>query len=116
MVENVKFKYLYRDAGNYKSWGITVFANLDGLLLYEVESRLRKAFFHREVFIASQIGIREVFLYTRDNPAEDDHCFHEFDSVELTTETPDDLYNRTIKDFVTQVEVESDKGWCTFIP
>lgn len=116
MNENVKIKYLYRDAGNYKSWGATVFVNPDGLSLYEIENRLKKAFFHREVFIASQIGIHGVFMYTIDNPTEDDHCFHEFDTVELTNETSDDLYNRTIKNFVEQVEIESTKGWQAFIP
>ncbi len=116
MNENVKFKYLYRDAGNYKSWGETVFSNPDGLLPHEIENRLKNAFLHREVFFASQIGIREVFLYPKGSPAEDDHCFHEYDTVELTNEAPNDFYNRTIKDFVKQVEIESSTGWRIFVP
>ena len=116
MTSNVKFKYLYRDAGNYKAWGITVFANPDDLSINDIESRLRKSFFHRELFVAGQIGIPEVFLYTKDAATEDDHCFHEFVSIELTNEAPNDLHKRTLKDFIEQVEKESAKSWHSFSP
>ncbi len=116
MTNNVKFNYLYRDAGNYKSWGTTVFANPDGLLINDVESRPRKSFFYRELFVARQIGIPEVFLYTTDAATEDDHCFHEFESIELTNEAPNDVHKRTLKDFVAEVEKESAKSWHTFSP
>ena len=40
----VKFNYLYRDAGNYKSWGELIFSNPDGLNLKEIDRQLRMKF------------------------------------------------------------------------
>ncbi len=116
MIENIKFTYLYRDAGNYKSWATIVFSNPDAMPLHEIENRLRQAFDNGDLFIASQVSVREVFLYTKKTASIDDHCFHEFDSVEITAEAPDDLHKRTIRGFIKQVETASIKGWRYFDP
>lgn len=113
---NMKFNYLYRDAGNYKSWGAVVFKNPDGLPIGAIESRLRKAFFQHVLFMAGQIGVPEIFLDGEGNATEDDVCFHEFDSVELSDEVPTDAADRTIGDFLKVVEQASDAGWKTFDP
>ena len=34
---NIKFSYLYRDAGNYKNYGEVIFANPDEMPIEEVE-------------------------------------------------------------------------------
>ena len=116
MPVNVKFNYLYRDAGNYKCWGSVVFANPDKMTVQKIEKRLKTSLFQRELFIASQIAVPQVFLYAENNAKQDDHCFHEFESVELTKQKPNDLLNRTIKHLVEQIEEESNKGWLAFIP
>ncbi len=113
---NVRFNYLYRDAGNYKSWGAVIFRNPDGLPISEIESRLRKAFFQYDLFIAGQIGVLEVFLYDKSDATEDDVCFHEFDSVEFTNEVPTDAMDRTAAEFLEVVELSSKMGWKAFDP
>ena len=113
---NVKFNYLYRDAGNYKSWGLVIFRNPEELSINEIEQRLRQSFFQHDLFIAGQIGIPEVFLYGAADATEDDISFHEFDSVELTDDTSNDQGNRTIRDFLHVVELSGRLGWKTFTP
>jgi len=116
MRKSIKFSYLYRDAGNYKSWGALVLKNPDGLTLLEIETRLKKSFEQEIFFIADQINVEEVFLFACNDLTGDDHCFHEFDSVELIEEKASDLLNRSITGFMEEVETESRKGWCAFNP
>ncbi|HQT91838.1 MAG TPA: hypothetical protein PL001_07405 [Candidatus Kryptobacter bacterium] len=113
---NVRFNYLYRDAGNYKSFGTTVFTNPHGLTLVEIESRLRKSFFENDLFIAGQIGIQEVFLYGPNEGTEDDISFHEFESVELTDDAASDVGSDSISEFLDIVEKAARAGWRTFEP
>ena len=113
---NIKFIYLYRDAGNYKQWGVVVFRNPEAVPSAEVEQRLRKAFFQNELFIAGQIGVPERFLYASGEATEDDICFHEFDSVETTEEVPNDSANRSIAGFLRDVERASMIRWSVFVP
>lgn len=111
--QNTKFNYLYRDAGNYKSWGDVIFANPDYLPLNEIEKRLTKAFDQEIFFIANQINVNEIFFK---EITDDDHCYHEFYSVELTERNASDLLNRTIKNFIEQVESEALYKWRIFDP
>ncbi len=113
---NVKFNYLYRDAGNYKSWGSTVFKNPDELTTSEIGDRLHKAFFQNVLFIAAQIGVPDVFLYEEGDATEDDVCFHEFDSVECAEDASTDPMDRTIVEFLEAVESSSGMGWKSFDP
>jgi len=114
MEQNVRLIYLYRDAGNYKSWAEVIFANPDKLTLLEIEQRLRHVLFQTTFFVASQVQLREVFLYSPGDAKFDDICFHEFDSVESSSEEPTDT--RTIKEFAEIVELEAEKGWRAFDP
>jgi hypothetical protein len=52
-VINVKFNYLYRDGGNFKSWGEVIFSNLENLPVNEIEAKLINAFLPDNQFIAS---------------------------------------------------------------
>jgi hypothetical protein len=79
--------------------------------------RLSRALESKQFFIADQIRLPELFLVLPDWPLEqDDHCWHEFDVAESTTDAPDDVRERTIHDFVIEVEQESRKGWRVFDP
>ncbi len=113
MSKNIKFKYLYRDAGNYKSWGEVIFTNTEDFSLDQIEKRMKQAFEQEILFTADQINIDELYFETFND---DDHCYHEFYSVELTDEKGTDSLNRTIKKFIEQVEVESMHGWRVFDP
>ena len=114
--ETIRFTYLYRDAGNSKAWGEIVFSNPETLSSIDLNIRLRRAFDMGCLFVADQIQIPEVFLYTNGEVIAEDHCFHEFHSIELSNDKPTDENGRSIKSFVEQVEKESQQGWHAFNP
>jgi hypothetical protein len=115
-VENIKFSYLYRDAGNYKKWGSVVFANPDGLTLDSIAKVFQDAVLQDGLFIAHQVRIPEAFFSAEGDATSDDHCFHELGGVELSPEAPNDRYTRTIGQFLAEVKRESARGWEAFDP
>jgi hypothetical protein len=129
---NTAFGYMYRDADNYKNSGRpVVFA---GPPTPALEDRLRAALEDGEYFIASQIGVPEVFLYDPalqydpDDPTTypadlgagpyainaSDHCWHEFTELRRTADPPTDP--RTFAAFVAAVEAAAAEGWRAFTP
>ena len=115
-MDNVKFNYLYRDAGNYKRWAEVIFSNPERLALEATTNALRGAFLQDGLFIASQVRLPEAFFSTEGEATSDDHCFHEFDVAEITLEDPNDRHQRSIGEFIAEVEKEADRGWVTFDP
>jgi hypothetical protein len=113
---SIKFVYLYRDASNYKQWGDVTFANLDGLDLDGLNRRLLRAMMIDSTFVADQIRVPDIFLFDSFPINQDDHCLHEFDSLEIVGERPNDRYRRSISEFVREVERVSIRGWEGFAP
>ena len=113
---NIKFHYLYRDGSNYKKWAEVVFSNAEGVPAGTVIRGLREAFLEDGIFIAHQVRIPEVFLASEDKLTPDDHCFHEFDSVEATSDPPNDRCGRAIREFMAEVAREAEQGWRAFDP
>jgi len=111
---NIKFNYLYRDGANYKSWAEVIFANPDQLALDEIEDRLVDAFLPDKLFIASQISIPEKFLFLDGKFTKHDHCYHEFDSIEICNEKSTDSLGRSIKEFLLELELAAKQGWEAF--
>jgi hypothetical protein len=115
-MENIKFNYLYRDAGNCKNWAEIVFSNPDRHSINAITEALVDAFLQDGIFVAHQIRVPEVFLFDSGDATLDDHCFHEFDTVEPTLECPTDRYLRSISEFVAEVESQAKRGWVPFAP
>jgi hypothetical protein len=115
-MSNVKFIYLYRDGGNYKKWAQVVFRNPDELSCASITKALQETFMQDGLFMAHQIRVPESFLYARGEANSDDHCYHEFDRVELSRDTPDDQHGRSIKRFLAEVQTQSTSGWPAFDP
>jgi len=113
-MSKIKFKYLYRDAGNYKNYGFKVFRNPNDLTINQIEERLESAFLNRLYFIADQIGLPE--LFHNDYPTIDDISFHEYDGLELMIDDVKDLSERTVEEFIDNVVQESAVGWKLFDP
>lgn len=113
---NVKFVYLYRDASNYKRWGDVTFVNPEGLDADNLDGRLREAMMIDSTFIAGQVRLPDVFLSDTTRLNEDDHCLHEFNSLEIVDERPNDKYRRSILEFVREVERMARHGWEGFVP
>lgn len=113
-MSKIKFVYLYRDGANYKSWGEVVFANPEQLILGEIEARLIGAFLPDKLFIARQVSIPEKFLFLSGKFTEYDHCYHEFDCVDVCESISTDSLERSITDFLRDVELASKQGWKAF--
>jgi hypothetical protein len=113
---NINFKYLYRDAGNYKKWGAVVFSNPECLTTSEVTKALGENFLVDGLFVAHQVHVPEVFFSTEADVTGDDHCYHEFDAVEESSSAPTDKRDRSIGEFIAEVAREAQRGWESFDP
>ena len=107
---NTRVEYLYRDGSNYKQWGVVVFR---GVCDATLSRRLFETLDHGEFFIANQVRLPELFFTDRPLYA-DDHCWHEMAEVIATSAVPDDPLDRTIEEFVKEVEGASRVGWVVF--
>ena len=115
-MSNIKFHYLYRDGSNYQKWAEVVFFDIDDLPVESITKELRDSFLQDGLFIADQVRVPEAFLAAEDELTSDDHCFHEFSSVEPTSDPPNDRYGRSIREFVAEVAREAKGGWQAFDP
>ena len=113
---NVSFKYLYRDASNYKLHGEVVFTNFTYMPIGEIEKQIRSCLKDGEFFIARQVNIEERFFDVLHE--DDDHPWHEFNLVEMTTEPAFDPENwnqhkhkRDITEFIAELEKAKRVGW-----
>jgi hypothetical protein len=113
-MSNIKFVYLYRDGANYKSWGDVIFADPDELTLDEIGNRLVDAFLPDKLFVAHQISVPEKFLFANGKFTKFDHCYHEFDSIEVCEEKSTDTLGRSIKELLLVVELIAKQGWEAF--
>jgi hypothetical protein len=114
MTNNIRFDYLYRDAGNYKSSGSVNFANPDGLRPELIAEDLRRAFLEGCLFVAHQVRIPTCFLFEIGKAGADDHCFHEFEAVDITENRPDDPESRSIRQFIVEIQAAARQGWAAF--
>ena len=115
-MSNIEFSYLYRDGSNYKKWAAVVFSNPHQLDTNFINQELRHAFLPDGWFIASQVRVQEVFLYSEGQVSFDDHCYHEFHGVRPTADRTTDAYGRSISEFVAEVKQQSQFGWRAFDP
>ncbi len=96
---NIKFSYLYRDAGNYKVWGYEVFSNPDFLSLNIIEQAIRTSLIDGEFFDPDDWKVKR--LKHDDWIPELDHTWNEFDSIEFTDENP--TINISINEFIKKI-------------
>lgn len=96
---NIKFNYLYRDGGNYKIHGSEFFTNSGNLSVDEIERIVKEALIDGEFFDPKKWDIQ---LLKFDNwDSELDHFWHEFESVELTSEQS--TSDNSIADFLETI-------------
>lgn len=95
---SIKFSYLYRDSGNYKTYGSVVFANPDDIELSTVDALIRSKLIDQEWFYADEWNLPDLrLLILTDNT---DPTWHEFESIQFTDEAANDT--RCIEVFVAQ--------------
>lgn len=96
---NVRFYYLYRDAGNYKQFGHEVFTNETDLSICDIHRKILDCLIDKTWFYSDVWDLKDLHVFKWDN--ELDHTWHEYSNIESTEE------NATmgdIKDFLLKIE------------
>lgn len=98
---NIRFNYLYRDAGNYKKYGFVVFANPNNLPINEANNKISENLISHLYFDPKSIKVPALFFEKYD--AELDHPWNEFESAENaeTSATDDRTIGQFIQNLVT---------------
>lgn len=102
---NVQIHYLYRDAGNFKSYGSVVVANPDVLPAPIVEKQIRRFLVDGSYFIATNVSLPDL-RFTTIFPHLD-HDWHELEEVVDSDLPPDDSPGRTAQDMIDTFQVAS---------
>ena len=99
---NLRFDYLYRDAGNYKNWGDLVFLNKANCDACCLEQQAKKFLIDGEFFVAEKVGVPDLKFQIHIDTL--DHEWHEFHSFSPTTEKSNDLCARDIIEFIESLK------------
>jgi hypothetical protein len=95
---NVRFEYLYRDAGNFKNWGEVVFSNPRDIPVGLVSAIASEFLIDRTFFVAVKAKVPDLhFAEFNENL---DHGWHETHAFRSTDELPNDSRNRNIEEFI----------------
>lgn len=78
------FEYMYRDAGNWKTYGVVLLTGFES-----AEARVLESLDSGETFVAEQVSIpalcQKHWKECGDGPSDMDHAFHEFVCLRLAT-------------------------------
>jgi len=102
---NIRFEYLYRDAGNFKKWGEIIFSNPNNIDIELVESMAKKVLIDESYFVANKANIPD--LHFEHYNEQLDHGWHEMHTFQSTNETPNDQHQRTIDEFFHSLQEAS---------
>lgn len=103
---NIRFEYLYRDAGNYKRWGEIVFSNRRDSPAEHISSMASKVLIDQAYFIASIAAVPD--LHFDSHIEEIDHGWHEVYSFNATDAVPSDGRDRDIEEFIEFLRMASE--------
>jgi len=98
-MNNIKLNYLYRDGGNYKQFGYVIFSNPNRVDIKIIGAIINESLIDGEFFIAEKWEVPSLFFEVQN---EDDHAWHEFESIEITNESPNTAL--AIEDFISTLE------------
>lgn len=101
MPKNIRFHYLYRDFGNYKTFGFKDFSNPHNLSLEEIRSRITEKLINGEFFYPKESGI-EKFEFHRHC---DDYSWYEFDDLEVVS---GQIPKKSIEKFIANIITKPD--------
>jgi hypothetical protein len=96
---NVRFEYLYRDAGNFKNWGEVVFHNSSNISEESIATMAAEILrTDPPYFVASKIEVPDLHFSQCDE--ELDHDWHEVHAFHSTDDEPSDPQGRSIETFI----------------
>lgn len=100
--QNVKFEYLYRDAGNFKNWGDVIFSNKRRLPIENINNEITLYLIDGLYFNANELEIKD--LHSNSIDIDLDHDWHEFHACKNTDEYLSDVKNRDISDIILKLQ------------
>jgi len=102
---NTRFEYLYRDAGNFKNWGDIIFANPSDIPISVITQRAHKTLIDQSYFVARKADIPDLHFPDYNNDL--DHEWHEFHLFAETNDSPTDMKNRSVDEFLQDLHLAS---------
>lgn len=99
---NVRFEYLYRDAGNFKNWGEIVFSNARNFNVDHVTAMAERVLIESTYFVASQADVPD--LHFDEYNEKLDHGWHEFHAFQGTDDATTDLQKRDVEKFIESLQ------------
>ena len=103
---NIRFEYLYRDAGNFKSWGELVFFNPHNINVNLVKVLAENVLIDQAYFVASKADIPD--LHFKEYNVQLDHGWHELHIFVPTEKRPmthtDEISKNSLNRFVVQLQ------------
>lgn len=105
---NIRFEYLYRDAGNFKKWYDIVFSNIDNITSEAATKEICKYLDEGLYFKVEDIEVNDLH-FDEFNPLLD-HDWHEFHSCTETEDDETDIQHRDIKTIISKLKSISMKN------
>jgi hypothetical protein len=111
---NIRIGYLYRDVGNFKSYGCIVVENPGQLPAPIVEKELRRVLLDAMYFVASSVSLPDL----RFTPliSHLDHDWHELEEVVDSTQPQSDPQGRNAREIVNAFQAASRKTRAHCLP
>jgi len=101
---NIRFEYMYRDAGNYKNYGSVIFSNKRNVTAQEIRRRILLSLGDPSLFSARSLKVPELYFDNFPYDPDLDHCMHEFVDVEEIEGPPMDLQSRDIQEVLEELQ------------
>jgi len=96
---NIRLNYLYRDAGNYKLHGATIFSNPENLAVSDIEREIKSRLIDGEFFEPVKWKLTPLGFEKWNDDL--DHFWNEYESIQNTSEEP--TVNKTITKFLGDI-------------
>jgi hypothetical protein len=79
MANNIRFHYLHRDSGNYKTFGFQDFSNPNDLSLEQIQVKITEKLIGGEFFYPEESGIKKFEFHKHC----DEYSWYEFEFIEF---------------------------------
>lgn len=99
---NIRFEYLYRDAGNNKNWGEIVFTNTHNLSSESIAKKPQDNLIDGSYFYACKVDVAELFFDSFDSDL--DHDWHEFHAITCCSDEANDKQGRDVSGFIQELQ------------
>lgn len=83
--DKIKFNFLFRDEGNYKTFSYEILNNSNNLDVSDIEKKIRSKLIDSEFFYPKKLGIKKFSFLD----SEFDNSWYEFENVEKVSITED---------------------------